>query len=48
MPETLASGRYVRLVREGRWEWCERVNACWRGCDRLCSAARLAVSFLGM
>jgi ADP-ribose pyrophosphatase len=27
MPETLASGRYVRLVREGRWEWCERVNA---------------------
>lgn len=27
MPETLASGRFVRLVREGRWEWCERVNA---------------------
>lgn len=24
--ETLCSGRFVTLVREGRWEFCERVN----------------------
>lgn len=25
--ERLYSGKYVNLVREGRWEFCERVNA---------------------
>jgi ADP-ribose pyrophosphatase len=27
MAEVLAEGRYVRLVREGTWEWAERVAA---------------------
>ena len=27
MSEVLASGRFVRLVREGMWEWAERVRA---------------------
>lgn len=27
MPETLKEGRYLRLVVEKGWEWCERVNA---------------------
>jgi ADP-ribose pyrophosphatase len=26
-PETIASGRFLRLVREGTWEWAERTNA---------------------
>lgn len=26
-PETLASGRFVRLVRDGRWEYVDRLNA---------------------
>lgn len=25
-PEKLYSGKFVNLVREGRWEYCERVN----------------------
>ena len=24
--ETLYSGRFLNMVREGRWEYCERVN----------------------
>lgn len=27
MPEVLSSGKYIRLVREGTWEWAERTNA---------------------
>ncbi len=27
MPETLKQGRYLRLVVDRGWEWCERVNA---------------------
>lgn len=27
MPETLKEGRYLRLVVDQGWEWCERVNA---------------------
>ena len=27
MAEVLATGRYVRLVRDGTWEWAERVGA---------------------
>jgi ADP-ribose pyrophosphatase len=27
MPETLKEGRYLRLVVDRGWEWCERVNA---------------------
>lgn len=27
MAEVLSSGRYIRLVREGTWEWAERTNA---------------------
>ncbi len=26
MPETLYGGKFLNLVREGRWEYCERVN----------------------
>lgn len=26
MPEMLATGRFIRLVREGHWEWAERTN----------------------
>ncbi len=26
MKETLYSGKFLNLVREGRWEYCERVN----------------------
>ncbi len=26
MPEALYNGRFLNLVREGRWEYCERVN----------------------
>lgn len=27
MPEIMKQGRYLRLVVENGWEWCERVNA---------------------
>jgi ADP-ribose pyrophosphatase len=27
MAEVVAAGRFVRLVREGHWEWAERTNA---------------------
>ena len=27
MPEIMAEGRYIRLVREGRWEYAQRTNA---------------------
>lgn len=27
MSEVVAAGRFVRLVREGHWEWAERTNA---------------------
>ncbi len=26
MPETLYAGKYLNLMREGRWEFCARVN----------------------
>ncbi len=26
MPETLCEGKFLTLVREGRWEYCERVS----------------------
>jgi ADP-ribose pyrophosphatase len=26
-PETIASGKFLRLVRKGTWEWAERTNA---------------------
>ncbi len=26
MPEVLCNGRFLNLVRDGRWEYCERVN----------------------
>lgn len=27
MPVVVSSGKYIRLVREGTWEWAERTNA---------------------
>ena len=28
MKTTLYTGKFLSLVREGRWEYAERVNAC--------------------